>query len=326
MGCLLSILSNIFKKIILKVFVIQLLLKNGISNLKIKKVRFSEINLPFYGGGQFYLVNISVSLGSLGELSTFSGMDKSFFLAINKCFSELCEGVTLVTTHNSLEPINRSGTSCHVNYINAAEKSYLELIERDAFLMHFLKPELYSEILKRHENNEITVVSNKLQTIDDQVTVVMSTIKEKSSGLFFIGLRAGKVSTTTEELLIDSLLEATMLFKAQFLPEFTVLEPGSRRQSLVDHLSASNEFKTRKAVEMIMSGGEGIHLMFQAPFDNFKVIERRNFVNRVVVRGKHASVLPLFFGKDWAQNKKLYEDKMMERKLAVSNWSVHPLL
>ena len=228
--------------------------------------------------------------------------------------------------HDNHITSHRSGVACHLNKETAALKSYYELIERDSFLMHYLHPELKSDVLYRSSNDLYVVTTNKLQTIDDSTVVLMSSIYDKQSHVFYIGLSAGSDNSSTQELIDHSLLEATMLTKNWTIPKFSTIEKNSTTNILSEHLLSSKIEKNRKAIEQIIDGGQKTTLEFKINKKCFEVEHELKLNNRYIIKGCIPDILKLNFGKRWQESSDECQFLMNKRGLSVTHWGVHPLM
>lgn len=318
-------LSSIVVSSFSKIFFYYLLIINKYFDIKVLKTKLSKNFVPVLGT-PFYIFQISAFKKGKYH-AVFTGMDKSPLDAVNKAFSEFCEGY-LVRKKLNLGIEHRSGIACHITKLNSEKKAKQELFERDSFIMHFLHPQLKTKIVNKVEDPYRIVTTVELQTINTQYSVFLSTIYSKNTKLYYIGLGSCDSKKLNNLAISQSLYEATMVYinwnhlKMKSNPE------GSENfySKLESHLINTRSNSTKNSLNIILNGGSDELIKKNSLLFEFKIIEQEKRFNRIVTIGAIPNLLPLEFGEKWLNNKDQYNELMNKRGLTVTNWTLHPLL
>jgi hypothetical protein len=323
---LFTTLNNFIYKTRAKLLLARFLSANNlpaslVSSIEIKKHKAIDESLS-----SFFHVSISASLAGSEEEIFFSGLDPKFYVATEKAISEFAEGLFL-TSESEKREINRSGIAAHVTEKESKYKSYLELVERDSFLMHYLCPQLKNSILFKSENEAYVYTVNELQSTDELISVCMGTIYNKKENNFYIGLSAGSKNHADLSLIQGALQEAVMLDANWTSPQFFTLNKNFKKMIMLQtHIDVLKNKNSLLCFHALLNGGGDQFLNYKTNKEKIIFETCIKFKKRVITRARHDDLLPLQFGDQWIQSKKTYEELLHVRGLELTNWSYHPLL
>ncbi len=310
-----------YSKIKVSLFLAQ---TNKLLNVPSPKIRIRHINDPFKEIPSFYLIKIVVTHNQ--AVLTFSGTDKSFKKALIKTISEMSEFIfhNLNGTTNSL---NRSGTGAHKSLSEAKQKSYLELLERDTFLAYFLSKNMNFQLLQTREIKDLKLKIIKIQSIDKDIDVIISTIFVKEKKQIFIGLKSFYTSKTSIQKAFEhSLQESIMLYLNWANIEISQADQlGPKLQILSKHLNSTYKHSIiNKFIEPKCMGR--FSPTRSLSIEQFKNYEINKIGNRFVCFGSNQSVIKLTFDEEWKNDQILNTNKLKKRGLIFDEWDYHPLL
>jgi len=320
------ILNNFFKKWYLKYILAKLVARNHFDSITLSNIDYYQHDVPLSTPIPFYQISIATKFDSILENLIYVGLDQDFSLCAEKAFSELCEGV-FQYQENRLEGLNRSGISAHLTFDMAKNKSYLELLERDSFLMHFLCPSLNNTSLELYDCDLLTLATNKLQSVDAEVMTVITSIYCKVDNVYYIGLASGLSLQPISSLIQRSQFEATMLYNNWTLPKFSCkTKTNTKYSTLLPHLISTQELSSQAALKEIAHGGSDKILNYLIDKEKLSVMKYKNYKSRSVVQAVHPQLIPLSFGEKWYQSKEYIQQILVQRCLTIENWGLHPLL
>lgn len=267
-------------------------------------------------------VNIFAHTPDTNEIVRFTGLStEAPEIASRKAFSEFLEAIAFYDSDTHFE-LSRSGWATGSNHEEAALRAYIELIERDSFLSHFLCPQLKS---MPEACPELPLELVKLQSIDESITVFMAACKV--DGYYFIGLGASNNESIAKE---KSILESFMLQKDwQAYPDDYVPVSG-REKMLWQHWKAGHNSDVLERIKFILiGGGEGRMHSENSIIDKCIVrFQKLHSRNHHTVSLYHPSLLKLAFGESWRSYQSEAFSLMIKRGLdiAAGAWPLHPLL
>ena len=310
-----------YSKIKISIFLAK---TNKLLNVLSPKVRIRHINDPFKEIPSFYLIKIVVTRNNV--VLTFSGTDKSFNKALIKAISEMSEFI-FHSINGSTCSLNRSGTGAHKSPSEAKQKAYLELLERDTFLTYFLSKNMDFHILQTREIKDLKLQIIKVQSIDKDIDVIISTIFVKEKKQIFIGLKSFYTfKTSIQKAFEHSLQESIMLYLNWANIEINHADQlGPKLQILSKHLNSTykqsiiNKFIRPKCRERFS-------LTRSLSIEQFKNYEINKIGNRLVCFGSNQSVIKLTFDLEWKNDQILNTNKLKKRGLTLDEWDYHPLL
>lgn len=323
------ILSNFFYQIIFKFKVANFLISNQINLSFDYAVNVKFVKSPFDVLKSFYLFGFSTKLDNSTERILFSGMDPNFNLAGKKCLSEFMEmyvSKNILTKYCLLN--SRNGMSCHVTQDLSEEKSYLEIVERDSFLMHFLCPSLKSFPVLFLENKDFKIQISNLQTIDSSICVSICLLINKHDNDLFIGLSSelSTKSATQDSLNQKCFQEALMLNNYWSIPRFiTSIDKGHKMNMLLPHLNAFKNNEIRSNIESLLTGG-GERILNHSLNSSDCTFDSHFVSSLWFTHASSKKMLNLTFDEEWLSSKNSIEAILNERELNLEFWDIHPLL
>lgn len=278
----------------------------------------NEIKSFKMGSHSGFQVNLYHKTADTHEGVRFTGIDLSDpHTAAKKSFSEYLEALAFYELGGSYEQ-SRSGFATGSTLSEAKERSYFELIERDAFIMHLMVPFLKSQPINSIFG-EAKVV--KLQSMDEMVHVFLAAVQVGEYRYLGMGADMNKWEAQKK-----AEIEATMLKN-----DWTIMDvnPTSPRERMYwTHWRAGLDPEIQSRLHLILTGG-GDTLVCPIPFlkDHYKVRYQRTFSkNHFTVFGINRYLIPLCFGKKWYHLKEQLMGILKERNLDPLSWVVHPFL
>jgi hypothetical protein len=221
--------------------------------------------------------------------------------ALQKAFSELCEIFEMSNREHILGQ-TRSGFAAHENEECARQHAYLELIERDSLITHFLCPQVNATPLSRPYYASLPARLAKLWSADPTICVVMSGLRDRSEGPWFLGAGAAQnLETATEK----AYLECVSTYCGYRHADDVTHLISPRQQEVLKHIRASKDEPMKNNLQSIFSGqGDLIP----------------NFTTSIA----YANCLcPLTLGKVWEGSEQRITEILRRRRLDPV-WLLHP--
>ena len=279
-------------------------------------------------GTKIKQVSISFPSPDANERVRFTGMSSDSLIAAKKAVSEYLEALAYYETRRPVAE-SRSGWASAESFSLAVQRAYQELIERDAFIMHFLCPELATRKICGSWDRQGILVT-ELQTVDPKIRVCLA--GKKKGGHWILGLGASDtIKTATEK----AVLETEMLAR-----DWSPLDPARENQGddltradLLDrHWKAAASSDVNERLQRIFqSDGHEIN-RYQLNPESSEIAHEKKFssrhfpVKRVTVKLTHPEVLPLKFGQLWMNSEQNILTKLQKRGLKPRSFVLHPLL
>jgi hypothetical protein len=267
------------------------------------------------------IINPFFHVGLTVEHIAYSGMDSDLSIAIKKAISEMAEGLYFHSVKKKTS-VSRSGLAAHVSEFKAKDKAYQELVERDAFIMHYLHPELANEVRLKKEDENFKYTVNKLQTVDPFVDVMLATIYNKKDHSYFMGLSSGD---SRDELIQKSMQEAFML-ETNWIKKTENHKQTEKAELLNRHFEIQFQDDVKQAIQKILSGGNKDKLNFVVENQKTEFKLSQQFQNRIIADASHPDLMALTFGDLWQSSKDKLQQQMKARNLDITHWNDHPLL
>ncbi len=267
-------------------------------------------------------VNIFAHTPDTNEIVRFTGLSTATAeIASKKAFSEFLEAIAYYDSGTHFEQ-SRSEWATGSSHEEAAHRAYIELIERDSFLSHFLHPHLKST---PEACPEFSLELVKLQSIDESITVFMAA--SKVNGYYFIGLGASKIEFIAKE---KAILEAFML-QSDWQPYSDKYAPKSGREKMLwQHWQAGQNPDVLERIKFILLGGGDRHMHSGDSIIDECIVrfQKQHSGKHQTVSLYHPSLLRLTFGDSWRSYQSEAISLMNNRGLDISSgtWPFHPLL
>lgn len=299
-------------------------------NLHFRPVSWEVKSLPAsWHNKTLTYVGIVISDAGKAELIKVSGY--SFFgwkFAARNALSEYLE-VTSCRRHKISSGTTRSGCAAGENYDDARERAWKELVERDAFLTHFLCSELMTYPLSNLSKNiESEIKFVQLQSPDPGVVVVLA-VKFRQ-GWACLGLGTGN---SVEAAALKAGMECEMLFSEWKVDESDVATASPKLKKYLPHWQSSKSIDTHARLQNIFAGGGRCSLEYNHKIDSSKVdfIEtfphaaNINSAKMVVLRLTCDDLIPFTIGESWIEHQDQVLQVLRNRGLQ-GKWSIHPFL
>lgn len=273
-------------------------------------------------GIKVHQVNIFNYTPDTNELLRFTGFSSdSVRLAAIKSFSEYLEAISLYNFKNQYEK-SRSGCATGYSFDIALKNAYLELIERDSFISHFLCPELNSQPIINKFYNSIELV--RLQSSDNTIVVVMATLKNEN--YYYIGLGASE----NEKIAIEKSVLEVMMLKKDWQPYPLGYIPRTERANMFfKHWQAGHTLEVINRINKILNGKGKLQLPSNSNINKSKILFHNIYSPKHhTVYITHPELLILTFGEIW-QNYKISAQSIMSKRglpIDLEKWYTHPLL
>lgn len=272
-----------------------------------------------------------VSIGQGHEKRTGFGVDKSFQLAAKKACMEAIEIASLNAA--ALKLGSRTGVAAHVSRDQAEYAAFQELVERDAFLFHWLSetpgrqinPSQIQEFLffkeyckKRGE--ELFVI--ELESKVDSVKVALVASKSSQFLCWQLGLGAGEdiisaSSKALREWVGNVYLHEFMGGCRPIDGAFADVDPASKLKA--HHLASKQELVSTLLDSIVRCVGSVVgpsrNFVGRENFDSF-YDETQFYVVPSVTRRTHVvlarneKLIPLLFGDDYRNHDRFYRDHL----------------
>lgn len=275
----------------------------------IKKISGNNIISPFF--------HVSIVVDQIA----YSGMDVDLSIAIQKAISEMTEGLYFHSEKRETA-VSRSGLAAHESEFKAKDKAYEELVERDAFIMHYLHPELSNEVRLSKEDEKYKYTVNKLQSVDPFVDVMLATIYNKKDHSIFMGLSSGG---SRDDLIQKSMQEAFML-ETNWIKKTPSYKQSEKAELLNRHYEIQFQEDVKQTIQKILKGGDKVKLNYVIDNQKTEFKLSQQFLNRIVADAFHPDLMPLTFGDLWQSSKDKLQAQMKARNLDITHWNIHPLL
>ena len=263
------------------------------------------------------LVQIGLLAKDTKEVIIFSGVG-SLRIAFNKAFSEVLEA-QLAQEMNVPSDEGRSGFACARSLAEAQINAYSELIERDAFVQHFIIPTLASQRLPIVTIENEVIEAAELQSPDPHIKVVMAAIRRGDSRVLGLGNAA-----TVQDALTRAVNESLML-AISFTPSISANQPRKALFSRHYEASASPEISAR--LDQILAGkGRELSKFCTSIQDSHIKAQRQFCKSRIAIKVEHDSLLPLTFGNRWIESQSRLKEIVTSRGLDPQEIPLHPIL
>lgn len=282
-------------------------------------------------------VGISVpaltNMGAAGKVREYERLHlsgtsrKSLNLAMGKAFSEYLECLAIWKKGDNPE-LSRSGWATANTRERALSNAYAELVERDAFLTHFLVPSLTTTVgacpTGFEELNPRCVI---LQSADCDIVVALVGVAHPlvASAPYYLGLGTG----STKESAISKAMDECLMLRSEWRPEiWEGLSLGPRRSMFMRHWSAGSDGDVKGKLEKIFNGGGNAHpCAFQSDKSKLTIKYECQFGERFFVCGcAHPDLLPISFGQSWDDAKAEIERRLKAKGLGAVEWGIHPFV
>jgi hypothetical protein len=270
------------------------------------------------GAQSSILVQIGLLAKDTKEVIVFSGVG-SLRTAFNKAFSEVLES-KLAQEMNVSSEEGRSGFACARSLTEAQINAYGELIERDAFVQHFIIPTLASRRLPIVTIESEVIEAAELQSADPNIKVVMAASR-RGDNRRVLGLGN---AATVQDALTRAVNESLML-AISFTPSISANQPRKTLFSRHYEASASPEVSVR--LDQILAGkGREISRFCTSIQDSHIKAQREFCKSRVAIKAEHNSLLSLTFGNRWIESQSRLKEIVTMRGLDPQEIPPHPIL
>ncbi|MEK6704363.1 MAG: hypothetical protein AABZ06_01105, partial [Bdellovibrionota bacterium] len=259
-----------------------------------------------------HAVSLDVTPPGRTERIRFSGVDiDSAKVAARKAFCEYLEAITLWDSGAS-EEVSRSGWACAMTENSAQDTAYRELIERDAFIAHFLCPELRSTPIPSLADFKLV----RLQSVDPEMKVIYC-------GLFLPDLKRWLIGGACERdeaaAIRKALLEVVMMRK-----DWTATPRGNhspKHQALLPHWESPENPKVMANIFSLFAGGGTRAIDFSIDRNHARPKAIRRFSKTHVVVGcEHPDLAALTFGELWLRSEDKIRQVLKRRGLEIHEW------
>jgi hypothetical protein len=240
--------------------------------------------------------------------------------ALRKAVGEYCEGVAW-TSSDPGSGKTRSGWAAGGSLELAARSAYVELIERDSLVTHFLCPEVASEAIHGPQGYCINAKFAQLWSADPNVVVVLAGWRPTPAEPWFLGAGTGPDLETAR---LKAGLEMVTITSSYRYAKRSDVSIQSRHHLALKHIHSSVEPSMDNTLCGIFAGSGTMRPSFRSNQSSMKIEYTKKFGRLLfVIHGKSSELCSLAWGTSWEASRPDCEALLRGRGL-VPMWQSHP--